>query len=238
MNLNPPYFLALDLDDGKKALALAQQLAPHVGGFKIGPRLCLRYGEELIQALMRWRPVFVDHKYFDIPSTTCAAVETTFALGAQFVTVHAQVGSSALAELAKLEKKLNEIRPFKILAVTVLTSFNQSTLPVNSRAMPIRDQVLGLCQQVMESGLTGIVCSPEELPYVRSQFPESFLVVPGIRLQGQNTNDQNRVSGPREALTLGASALVVGRPIIEAEDPVMMAQKIQNLLLGVTEDSK
>ncbi|MGE0529168.1 MAG: orotidine 5'-phosphate decarboxylase / HUMPS family protein, partial [Bdellovibrionales bacterium] len=127
--LKNPVFVALDVDSPERALALAGQTRAFVGGFKVGPRLCIRYGEPLLKSLSRHGALFIDNKYFDIPSTMEAAVRASFDMGASFCTVHALSGSEALSRMAKVEEELCRIRPFRILAVTILTSFRQETLP-------------------------------------------------------------------------------------------------------------
>lgn len=231
--LQNPIFLALDVDDLAQVRHLAKSTAPYVGGFKVGPRLCLRYGPALIGELAQLRPVFVDNKYFDIPNTMASAVQATFEAGASFTTVHAQAGEEALTRLAALEGELNKTRPFKILAVTILTSFAQSGLPVVSQKMPIPQQVEALGDLTVQSGLSGLVCSAEEVAALRQRLPNTFLVVPGIRLPGQERGDQNRVADPAHALRVGASALVVGRPIVEAADPARMAEQFAILTQAV-----
>lgn len=223
--LQKPLFVALDVDTDIEALRIAGAAGPFVGGFKVGPRLGMRYGAPLIQKLAALGQVFVDNKYFDIPSTMEAAVRASFEAGASFVTIHAQCGREALAQLAKVEWELAQKRPFRILAVTILTSFTADTLPPNSNHKPIADQVLELTQLVLGSGLTGIVCSPEEVSLLRDKFPGAYLVTPGIRLPTDERGDQKRVAGPREALQAGASALVVGRPICEATNIEVAAKR-------------
>jgi orotidine-5'-phosphate decarboxylase len=222
--LTNPIFVALDVDDENRALAIAKAVAPFVGGFKVGPRLCMRYGAPLVKKLAAQKPVFVDNKFFDIPNTMEAAVAAAFESGASFVTVHAQAGPEALRRLAELEGKLNRERPFKILSVTILTSFTQAQLPVVSRSMPIAQQVEALAELTLENGLTGLVCSADEVGRLRQRYPNAFILVPGIRLPGQDKGDQNRTADPASVLRNGASALVVGRPIVDAQDPVSAAK--------------
>jgi hypothetical protein len=114
-----PIIAALDVDSRDQALKLADDLADVVGGFKVGPRLCLRYGQDLVKEVAARAPVFVDNKHFDIPSTMEAAVRASFEAGASLVTVHALSGREALTKMATLEKELSQKRPFKILAVTI-----------------------------------------------------------------------------------------------------------------------
>ncbi|MGE0762451.1 MAG: orotidine-5'-phosphate decarboxylase [Bdellovibrionales bacterium] len=231
--LKNPIFVALDLDDMDQVRQIVRDAAPHVGGFKVGPRLCLRHGPAMIGELAKIKPVFIDNKYFDIPNTMTSAVTASFEAGGTFVTVHAQAGLEALSRLAELEAKFNKERPFKILAVTILTSFTQSGLPSVSRATPIKEQVLQLADLTIASGLSGLVCSAEEVALLRQKHPNSYLVVPGIRLPGQDKGDQNRVADPASALQAGASALVVGRPIVDAADPARAAQQFAQLAIAM-----
>ena len=227
--LNSPWFLALDLDSGDKALDLARSCREFVGGFKVGPRLVLSQGPEWVKRLSDLAPVFLDFKFYDIPSTTEAAVRAAFAMGASFVTVHAANGSETLKRLSAIESELNRKRPFKILAVTVLTSFSQQTLPEPYAQFPIAEQVVALAKTAHSSGIRGLVCSAHEIKNLRRTFSDSYLVVPGIRLDGENKGDQKRVMAPGEALALGASALVIGRPVLQAEDPKAVARDIHGI---------
>jgi orotidine-5'-phosphate decarboxylase len=212
-----PIIAALDVDTRERALKLADELADVVGGFKLGPRLCLRYGQELIQEIAARGPVFVDNKHFDIPSTMEAAVRASFEAGASLVTVHALAGREALQTMATLEKELSQMRPFKILAVTILTSWDQNSLPSNLKPQPIAQHVTDLAELVHSTGMSGIVCSPHELDLLQNKG--LYLVTPGIRFSMDSLGDQKRVMGPGEAVAAGASALVVGRPIIDAGNP-------------------
>jgi orotidine-5'-phosphate decarboxylase len=171
-------------------------------------------------------PVFVDNKYLDIPSTMEGAIRATFDSGATLATVHCWAGGEALSQLAKLEAECNRKRPFKILAVTILTSFSSETLPSGLVEQPIDKHVEGLATLALRSGITGLVCSPQEVARLRSLSKEAFLVTPGVRLPTDDKGDQKRVETPAEAMRLGASALVIGRPIIEAKDPVAAAENI------------
>lgn len=212
--MNNPLIVALDVDTAEQALQLVDDLADIVGGFKLGPRLCLRYGMDLVQKIAKRGPVFLDNKHFDIPSTMEAAVRASFEAGASLLTVHALSGREALERMAKVEKELNQQRPFRILAVTILTSWDESSLPSNLKSQAVSEHVLELVSLVESSGLKGVVCSPHELDLLQNR--DLYLVTPGIRSSMQNSGDQKRIMGPREALDKGASALVVGRPILEA----------------------
>ncbi|HEX4922816.1 MAG TPA: orotidine 5'-phosphate decarboxylase / HUMPS family protein, partial [Bdellovibrionales bacterium] len=115
-------------------------------------------------------------------------------------------------------------RPFRILAVTVLTSFKTETLPPMLRHIPIPEQAMALAKMAVDCGISGLVCSPEEVESLRHQFPNAFLVTPGVRLSHEDRGDQKRVSDPTTALKRGASALVVGRPIYDALEPALAAK--------------
>lgn len=224
--LKNPLCVALDVDHADKALQLVKQLSPLVGGFKLGPRLLLRFGSSLVQEISKVSPVFVDCKFFDIPSTMESSVRACFESGASLVTVHAASGKEALEKMAELECELNKQRPFRILAVTVLTSWNQDSFPPNLISMPVADHVVKLATFVKSCGLNSIVCSPEEIGLLKDK--NLYLLTPGIRFATDNKGDQKRVMSPQQALDSGASALVVGRPILEASDPIAVVKKILN----------
>jgi orotidine-5'-phosphate decarboxylase len=209
------------VDDESRARQLAGDLQSLVGAVKLGPRLLLRTGGRLIRDLSLQVPVFVDLKFFDIPSTMLSAVRSCFELGASLVTVHSLAGREALVQLARLEEELSRQRPFKILAVTVLTSFEQENLASVFKSQSLERHVVELVDLAQSSGLSGIVCSPEELKRLGGRG--LFLVTPGIRLPENERGDQRRVMGPDQALSEGASAIVVGRPILEASNPIEAA---------------
>ena len=211
-----PIILALDVDSRDEALRIVDEVGEIIGGIKLGPRLCLRYGTALVEEIAQRAPVFLDNKHFDIPSTMEAAVRASFDAGASLVTVHALSGLEALTRMAAVEAELNKIRPFKVLAVTILTSWDQQSLPSNLKDFSIAQHVMDLTGLVQNAGLSGVVCSPHELDLLQNR--NLYLVTPGIRFSMQASGDQKRILGPVEALRKGASALVVGRPILEAKN--------------------
>jgi orotidine-5'-phosphate decarboxylase len=219
-----PIFVALDVDDPARALALAKDLRDVVGGAKLGPRLINRAGARLVQDIAEYLPVFVDQKFYDIPSTMAAAVRTAFESGASYATIHALSGPKAMAQMAALEAELSKTRPFQILAVTILTSFDAQTLPAPLRGREIPELVKILAAEVFASGLSGIVCSPHEAALVRALDANAFIVTPGVRPATAAADDQSRVMTPTQALQQGASALVIGRPIIAAPNPLAAAR--------------
>ena len=232
VQLSNPIMVALDVDSRDQCLSIATQLKGKVGAFKLGPRLIVRYGSELISEVAKYAPVFVDNKYLDIPSTMDAAVRASFDAGATFATVHCWAGPEALKKLAETERELNQKRPFQILAVTILTSYSPQTLPPPLGQFTIADQVRTLADMAIECGISGLVCSAEEVADLRKRHPNAYLVTPGIRLPEDGKGDQKRVMGPRQAMDAGSSALVVGRPIVEAIDPVAATERILADLRG------
>ncbi len=221
MNSQPyllnPLIVALDLDDEKKILQLCEDLQGIAGGFKVGPRLCLRYGKTLLTRIASYGPLFIDNKYFDIPNTMESAVLSSFEAGATLVTVHLLAGEVALRRLAEIESQLSKVRPFKILGVSVLTSWTEEDFPPSFVKEPVAKHVRQLIKSGEEAGLSGFVCSGEELAVVGKT--KKFFVIPGVRLAGDSVQDQKRTLTPALAIERGASGIVVGRPIIAAEDP-------------------
>lgn len=215
--LKKPVFVALDVDDLAQMRSLVSQTYDLVGGFKIGPRTVFRFGPSVVAEIAEKAPVFLDFKFYDIPSTMESAVKSAFDMGASFCTIHATCGRSALSTLANLELELSAIRPFHLLAVTILTSFEEGMLPINYEKASISNHVNKLVTECMENGIQNFVCSPHELKGL-SQFKEARFVTPGVRL-GVSSDDQKRTATPSEALANGASALVIGRPILQAKDP-------------------
>lgn len=221
-----PICLSLDVDTREEALKWAAEIGDQLGAIKIGPRLVTRYGADLIADLKKYAPVFVDCKFFDIPSTMVAAVRAAFDAGASVVTVHALAGHEALTEMAKLESELQKQRPFRIIAVTILTSWDQQSFPENFKKAAVLEHVHQLADLVQKSGLKSIVCSPEEAEELSKK--SLFLLTPGIRLPGDDVGDQKRVMTPQEALKKGASVLVIGRSILKSKSP----RQLMTTLLG------
>lgn len=226
MQLRSPVMLALDVDDFSKGLALVRSLGSDLGAVKVGPRLLIKKGAEIVQELAKHCPVFVDNKYYDIPNTMESAVRATFEAGATFVTVHASAGPEALARMASLQSEFRKQRPFQILCVTILTSFTAQGLPTGLRGQPIDTLVQGLAKDVLASGCDGLVCSPHEVKSLRGLSASAFLVTPGVRMEAVPGDDQARVMTPAQALHEGASALVIGRPLLQAADPVRYLQQV------------
>lgn len=150
-------------------------------------------------------------------------MKASFDAGASLVTIHGLSGTEAMKKLALLENELQQQRPFKILVVTILTSWDRQSLPANLHNWEIETHVQSLVKSARDSGLTGIVCSAHELEYL--ELKDLFVVTPGLQFQSTN-EDQKRTMTPAQALKRGAKGLVVGRSILKAQDPRAKVQEI------------
>jgi len=223
--------VALDVDTAAEARALADRLRGIVGGFKVGSRLFTSEGPSLVEELAsRGDRVFLDLKFHDIPNTVAGAVAAATRLGAWMVNVHASGGSAMMraARAAADGEAARASRPTPlVIAVTVLTSLDQQTLPEIGLEASMTAQVERLAALAEASGLDGVVASPHEIDIIRRRCGRRFAVVtPGIRGAGDQPGDQRRTMSAAEALAAGASYLVVGRPIIAAADPRAAAERI------------
>lgn len=230
-----PIFCALDSPDAAGALSLAKQIAPYVGGLKMGLEFFCAAGPEGIRRIVDavGLPLFLDLKFHDIPNTVAGAIRSVMALRPALLTIHAHGGHAMMAAAAQAAAeeadRLNCPRP-KIVGVTVLTSLDAEDLrSVGVQGAPT-DQVSRLAQLAHQSGLDGLVCSPQEVAIARQLWPQSVRVVPGIRPAGADTGDQKRIMGPKEALAAGATILVIGRPITSAPHPGNAAETIARSL--------
>jgi orotidine-5'-phosphate decarboxylase len=217
--------VALDFPDAAQALALVDRLEGRCRWFKVGLELYLSAGNSVVQTLkMRGFSVFLDLKLHDIPNTVAGAVRSVAGLGADLLTVHASGGPAMLAAAADTASGMPAAP--RLLAVTVLTSMDAAQLTATGISTSPAEQALRLAQVAHDSGIQGLVCSPEEAAQMRSAFPGSLLVTPGIRPAGASIGDQKRVATPATALTAGADYLVVGRPITQADDPLAAAEAV------------
>jgi orotidine-5'-phosphate decarboxylase len=218
--------VALDVPDQAAAVDLVDHLQGTCAWFKVGLELFVAAGPSVLEPLLnRGHSIFLDLKFHDIPNTVAGAVRSAAALGVRMMTVHAAGGPAMLAAAqSSLEGLTN---PPQLLAVTVLTSMDLAqTNAIGIDRQPAA-QVELLARMGMETGIRGFVCSPQEVSSIRALTgPEGVLVIPGIRPAGSQIGDQKRVAGPAEALRLGASYLVVGRPITQAADPAKAAAAI------------
>ena len=217
--------VALDFPHAAAALACVDALGASIAWYKVGLELYLAAGDSIVAELrQRGRSVFLDLKLHDIPNTVAAAVRSLARLQPELLTVHAAGGRAMLTAAAEAAHALP--RPPRLLAVTVLTSMDAAALAETGVSAAPAAQVLKLGQLADDSGIDGIVCSPEEAASLRRSLPHALLVTPGIRPAGATLGDQKRVTTPRAALDAGAGMLVVGRPITAAADPRAAAEAI------------
>lgn len=216
---NPRLFFALDLDSKNQALEWIEKSRGFISAYKIGPRLFLKHGGELTSAIKaQGARLFLDFKFYDIPSSTLEAVRSAFDIGSDFVTVHASVEVETLKLLKDFEESANKERKFQILFVSLLSSL--------SAKEDHQEKILELADRVYQAGLRSLVCSPWELKILKQKYSDLFLVTPGIRLEGDRHDDQKRVMTPVQALREGSSALVMGRSIIRAEEPLKVLETL------------
>ena len=221
--------VALDVPDAKQARALAEKLGDAVRFYKVGLELASTEGYfELIAWLTaRGNKVFADLKLHDIPETVRRAVANLRGRGASFLTVH---GHRSVMEAAAREKGA-----MKILAVTVLTSFDQRDLDEMGATKSVEQLVLSRAKGAVESGCDGVIASGLEAAKLKAEFGQRLLVVtPGIRpAEARPADDQKRTVDVAQAFANGADYIVVGRPIRDAADPRAAAQAIQETIKGI-----
>jgi orotidine-5'-phosphate decarboxylase len=223
--------VALDVDSMEQAKTLVERLAGEVGMFKIGKQLFTHAGPQAVQLIKELGgEIFLDLKFHDIPNTVAkAAIEAT-RLGVKMFNVHAsgslEMMRTTVKEVERVCRREKVRRPI-MLAVTVLTSLNQDDLQRLGVEHKVADQVVRLALLTKEAAMDGVVASPHEVADIRSACGPSFVIVtPGIRPADGNRNDQQRVMTPADAVRAGVDYIVVGRPILEAQDPVVAARRI------------
>jgi len=214
--------VALDLPGVEQAEAMVARLGDSVSFYKIGYQLAYAGGLPLVRKLAeQGKKVFIDLKLHDIGNTVARGVESVARLGATFLTVHAYPQTMKAAAEARAGTDL------KILAVTVLTSYDDGDLHAAGYRLGVSDLVEARARQAQMLGIDGLVCSPEEAGHLRGIVGHQMrLVTPGIRPAGAASGDQKRIMTPARAIAAGSDYLVVGRPVVEAADPKAVVEAI------------
>lgn len=224
MSPTPKLILALDLDNYKQAMHWVNLLYPKVRMFKVGLQLYTACGPQIIKDIRKTgAQVFLDLKFNDIPNTMVGAAREAVKLGVAMFTVHTLSGPTALAEVARVCRKTRT----KVLGVTILTSICGHFLKDLEIKRTVSEEVLYLGKMAKRNGLDGLVCSVQEAKLLRKYLGKNFLIVtPGIRPQGYKQDDQSRIATPSQALAAGADFIVVGRPILEAHNPLLVVKEL------------
>jgi orotidine-5'-phosphate decarboxylase len=215
--------VALDVSSATEAQKLVARIGEAAGIYKIGLQLFTAEGPSIVRNLVSsGRRVFLDLKLHDIPTTVALAVKSAAELRVDMLTIHASGGAAMLRAAAE-----EAAGRMNLLAVTVLTSLNDDDMQEIGVSGRVSDQVLRMAALAQSAGCQGIVTSPRESLMVRKALGEGFAIVtPGIRPAGAETNDQQRTATPAQAISNGASHIVVGRPITHAQDPAKAAEAI------------
>ncbi|MGH9514452.1 MAG: orotidine-5'-phosphate decarboxylase [Terriglobales bacterium] len=237
--------VALDVSSAAAAQKIVTALGDSVSMYKVGMQLYTAEGPQVVRDLVSsGRQVFLDLKYHDIPNTVAAAVREASQLGVSMLTVHASGGEKMLRAAAEASHAAAGVQsdanhnPLQILAVTVLTSMDESDLHQTGVSGVLLDQVLRLASIALGTGCAGVVSSAREVKALRAKLGVNFLIVtPGVRPAGADHGDQARVVTPAEAFRAGATHIVVGRPITAAKDPAAAARAIQQEISGAADET-
>ena len=229
---------ALDFHTADDAKRLVEQLGDSVNFYKVGMELFYAVGSDIVHWLKAQnKKVFLDLKLHDIPNTVAEGLCSLLELRVDILNLHASGGFSMMktaAEKLKLRAEQLGIEPPKLIAITVLTSINQTEWSELGMQSTMKDQAVRLARLALKAGLDGVVASPKEAQSIREACGEDFLIVtPGIRPAGASIDDQSRIATPAAALENGANFLVIGRPIRAAKDPKAAALKIIEEMNGV-----
>ena len=220
----------LDVASTKEALSLVRRLTGEVGLFKVGKRLFVHAGPDIVRRIRKQGgEVFLDLKFHDIPETVATASVEAARLGVYLLNIHASGGTEMMKHtVAAVDNvcRAEKLRRPKLLAVTVLTSLDAGDLKAVGVGGSARKQVLRLARLASNCGMDGVVASPHEIEWIREECGPRFLIVtPGIRPAAVD-DDQKRIATPSAAVRAGADYIVVSRPIREAPDPVRAAREI------------
>ena len=223
--MNPALIVALDVPSLKEMEAALNRLPETIEWYKVGLELFCAEGPAVLEPLKkRNKKIFLDLKLHDIPQTVANAVKTAASHGVNLMTVHAIGGRAMLEAAAKAARECDN--PPKLVAVTTLTSLSQNDFADLGIDRTVSEQALALGELAISSGIDGMVTSAHEAGALRNAFPDAVLVTPGIRMPDGDVGDQKRVATPAFAVQQGSSHLVVGRPIMQADDPATITTAI------------
>ncbi|MGC6386853.1 orotidine-5'-phosphate decarboxylase [Ewingella sp. S1.OA.A_B6] len=226
-----PIVVALDYADRSAALAFADCIDPCDCRLKIGKEMFTHFGPQIVKDLqLRGFDVFLDLKFHDIPNTTAHAVAAAAELGVWMVNVHASGGARMMTAAKEALSSFGRDAPL-LIAVTVLTSMEESDLADLGIQLSPADYAERLARLARDCGLDGVVCSAQEATRFKTALGRDFkLVTPGIRPAGSQADDQRRVMTPQQALAVGADYMVIGRPITQSADPAQTLRDIRESL--------
>ena len=227
MNENHEIIVALDVPSAAEAAAAVREIGDAVSFYKVGLELFVADGPAVLDMLKgEGKRIFLDLKLHDIPRTVERAVASCLKFGVELLTLHASGSKAMIAAAAQAVREAGS--GTRLLAVTVLTSMDQSDLDLLGVTRPMQAQVAALGTMAIAAGAHGLVCSPQEVAALRRALgPGPWLVTPGVRPAGGDVGDQKRVATPGQAIRDGSTHLVIGRPILGAADRRAAAQAIR-----------
>ncbi|MBH0071235.1 orotidine-5'-phosphate decarboxylase [Pseudoalteromonas sp. NZS127] len=219
--------IALDYDDQQAALDFVKQLSPDSCRLKVGKEMFTYFGPAFVKELIDLGfDVFLDLKFHDIPNTVAKAVTAAAKMGVWMVNVHASGGFEMMSKAKQALAPFGDKAPL-LIAVTVLTSMDETELKRLGVEKTPQEQVIYLAKLAKEAGLDGVVCSAQEAQQLKAELGAGFkLVTPGIRPVGSDAGDQKRIMTPKQAIDAGSDYLVIGRPITQADNPVAVLEDV------------
>ena len=219
-----PIYCAIDTNSIDVAVRIIDEIHPHIGGIKLGLEFFTSCGLNGIEKIQKYNlPLFLDLKLYDIPNTVTKSLVNILALSPEYTTVHVSGGKKMLQECVNLKKELNS--KTNLIGVTMLTSFDDNSVKEIGINSSVDKNVENLSMLAFNCGIDGIVCSPMEIKKVKETFGSKLkVIVPGIRNQTDNNNDQKRTLSAKKAIEFGADVIVVGRPITSADSPGKAAE--------------
>ncbi|MBW4688115.1 MAG: orotidine-5'-phosphate decarboxylase [Komarekiella atlantica HA4396-MV6] len=238
MDINERVIVALDVADEESAIAFVDRL-PQVGFWKVGLELFTSTGPKILEVLKsRQKRIFLDLKFHDIPNTVAGACRSTARYGVDLLTIHATAGKDALkaaTEAAQEGAAQAGVKPPKLIAIALLTSISARQLAFDLKIpLELPEYALEMALLAQETGLDGVVCSPQEVAQLRQTCGDDFLLVcPGVRPNWADKADQKRSLTPVQAIQVGADYLVIGRPITAASEPELAWKRISEELSAI-----